>query len=43
MPHCAGRNQQGATHDTAKKQTMHNIRGQHEFGNNWAELSENNK
>ena len=42
-PHHTGRNQQGATHDTVKKQIMHDIRGQHKFGNDLAESLENNK
>ena len=39
-PHHAGKTQ-GTTHDTVKKQIIHNIGSNHKFGNNPAELIEN--
>ena len=41
-PHCAGKNQQGATHDTVKKQIVCDVKAQSEFGKDLAKLSENN-
>ena len=39
-PHCAGKTQ-GTTHDTVKKQIIHDIGGKHKCGNNSAESIKN--
>ena len=38
-PHCAGKTQ-GATHDTVKKQILHDVQGKCKFGNDLAESLE---
>ena len=40
-PHCAGETQ-GAMHDTVKKQTIHDMRSKHKFGNDLVESLEKN-